>query len=354
MQSRHGFADDGGRRLRAHVAIVESAAGHDRNAEGVEESRPHVVHRHAGGARVGVGRSIGKREIRDPHAPSERDQRGQRRRSNARHAAGAIEQRLLKGERALVRVAVHAEVEGHGNSTVRLEADVHGPRVRQALQKETGRHQQDQRDGKLSGDEEALQTGSRPCIAGALFALEGTDWWRAGAPQGRGDAKEQTGEERYSEREREDQSIRAQVRLERNAGETQEQFCRPHRDEQAQRATASGQHAALNQVLTDEPASRRAERDANGRFSPFCDTAHEEEVGDIGARDEEHGHRRCQQNRRERCRLLLIARWGAANAIEPDGEAFVRRGIRLRDGCRARADRGAGFGSRDSRRQPAD
>ena len=124
------------------------------------------------------------------------------------------------------------------------------------------------------------------------------------------------------------------------------------RQQQSDQAAGDGEHQALGQQLADDAPAAGAERGADGDFLLARERAGEEQVGDVGARDEEHeGHRRHEHQERQAHapdRLLLqrqhAERQPAVRRIEvwmlapQPHRQRVELGSRLRD-RRARLER---------------
>ena len=59
-------------------------------------------------------------------------------------------------------------------------------------------------------------------------------------------------------------------------------------EDQAEHAADDRQHDAFGQQLADDPAARAADRRADRDLAPAAGRAHEQEVRDVGAGDEQH------------------------------------------------------------------
>ena len=64
----------------------------------------------------------------------------------------------------------------------------------------------------------------------------------------------------------------------------------------AARAAERGEHEPFAQELADDPAAARAERGADGDFAPAGGAAREQQVRDVGARDQQHRRDRREQH----------------------------------------------------------
>ena len=67
-----------------------------------------------------------------------------------------------------------------------------------------------------------------------------------------------------------------------------EQLRRPTGDRNAADGAGGREHEAFGQQLADDPPSARAERGAHGELARAARAAGQQEVGDVGARDEQH------------------------------------------------------------------
>ncbi len=114
------------------------------------------------------------------------------------------------------------------------------------------------------------------------------------ALQRRNQAKDDASEERDQERKARDPPVDADGGPEladtRQAGrvDCQQRTNADHPEDQAEHASRQRQHDALGEQLADDPAARAADRGADRDFPSPAGRPHEQEVGDVGAGDEQH------------------------------------------------------------------
>ena len=94
----------------------------------------------------------------------------------------------------------------------------------------------------------------------------------------------------------------------------------------AERAAEPGEDEALGGELADQPLAPRAHRGADRQFLPPSERAREQQVGQVGADDQEHAQRRAAQREDHDPRLL---RELEAEGVDGDVDAFVLLGILL-------------------------
>ena len=128
-----------------------------------------------------------------------------------------------------------------------------------------------------------------------------------GEPRRRG-AEQDAGDER--ERESERQNRRRRRRVDRQEcdprkRERQQQTRRADRDGEAGDAAGDREEDALDQGLHDDLPPRGADREPDGGLRPPRDGAREQQVGDVGAGDEQHQAAHAEKNL-QAARILLL------------------------------------------------
>ena len=103
------------------------------------------------------------------------------------------------------------------------------------------------------------------------------------------------------------------------------------RDDDAAKTAQASEHGAFDQQLSDEPAMAGAERRANGELVHATRPAREQQVGDIGAHDEQDEPDRAEQ--RQQC-LLPAAQKILSERDNVDANAGVVAGV-----CRCQVPR---------------
>ena len=79
---------------------------------------------------------------------------------------------------------------------------------------------------------------------------------------------------------------------------------RPLRDEQAGDRAERGEHDRLGEQLRDQLAAVRADRQPHRHFRGAAGAAHEQQVGNVGARDQQHRAGDDEQDRQRRARFV--------------------------------------------------
>src|SRR5690242_12967797 len=93
--------------------------------------------------------------------------------------------------------------------------------------------------------------------------------------------------------------VREQRDAERNAAPTREHECRDRAEHR--------EHETFRQQLTYEPTSSHAKREPHGNFATTTRTAREQQVGDVGAGDEQDDGRNAAEPECD-SRALRLAR----------------------------------------------
>ena len=173
---------------------------------------------------------------------------------------------------------------------LRLEAGIDRRHLGEAAQEKPGRGDQDDSERDFGNDER----GQRPRTArggyGPAAEAHRPRQRAAAGYQGRHQAKEQAGGERDGERE----SEHAQVQGERNP-QRQElrrdafQHCHSHPgNRDAEAAAERREREVLGQQLAHEPGAAGAERGANRQLLLTLAAAGQQQVGDVGAGNQQH------------------------------------------------------------------
>ncbi|MDQ3137822.1 MAG: hypothetical protein M3Q93_09600 [Gemmatimonadota bacterium] len=148
----------------------------------------------------------------------------------------------------------------------------------------------------------------------------------AGCVQGRGEAEQHAGHERHREREEHHGRIDADLiharqirRIDRDQ--------RPHspeREEQAQASAGQRQQHALGQELTHEPLPAGAKRGPDGDLLRAGRGARQQQIGDVGACDQEHEPDGAQQHQQRGAHIPGGPRGERCGDQAPVGRIGVR------------------------------
>jgi hypothetical protein len=193
-----------------------------------------------------------------------------------------------------------------------LESEVDALRMDEARERQARRRRDNRGDSDLRHDQrpsEILRQTSAPCALDAA----GNDFDNVGSgslPAWQ-DAKEHSGDGRHGERHRDHRSIQRNV-----AKPRQRRRCDRHHHPQEHRSQSDAedapkneQHDCFGQQLPYDATPRRAERGANGDFTPPRSPARRQHSRDIDAGDQQdanHGCREHDERRPEWTRDLVV------------------------------------------------
>ena len=172
----------------------------------------------------------------------------------------------------------------------------------------------------------------RPPPTRSARFLERLHQVRAHGLPGRSAAREDPGEHRRKEGEREHGQVQLDVRL-RRQGEgrhrRQDHAQEDDREADAQHAPEGGQEQALGEELGEDPPPPRPQGRAQRHLAAPCRAASEEQVGDVGAGDEQHEPDRPQEQPHPGDRLA--AQEVVLQRLDARAPPRVRAGVLLGD-----------------------
>jgi hypothetical protein len=315
-------------------ASVNSRPGQQRNPEGAQVARSHLVDAHVD---VGVGSAA---EALDADVAAVADAREQRhgRRADGRDARERTDLRLDPLQhRATARgiVAVERRHERERHHAVDLHAEVDAGDVAQALDEQPRRDEQRHRERDLRGDQRRAEAHGRALAARDLprAGPDGRDQVGARGVQRREEPEQQPGAERHDAGEH--QHRRAKLEGEGGAhpqrcrrDERRHQRQRGVRDEHARGAAQDREQARLGHELCDQVPAPGAERAAHRDLGGAVGAAGEQQVRDVGAGDQHHQPRDREQEGERRARRAAQHALSATAVLDPDlalEEARARR-----------------------------
>ena len=223
----------------------------------------------------------------------------------------------------------------------RDEAGVDAPEARDGAEHEAGADEEDERGRHLDDDEDALGAAARPHATAAPQRVVEVG---AAREEHRHEAEEEPGGERDRHRHGEDAPVDADGggarKIERQ--EREDGARAPGGDEEPEPAAEEREEKALGEELPEEPLAPGAEGDADRELAGPAARAREEEVGHVGAGDEEDERDRAEEDEEERPHVSdhrvgerHQARAGALVGVGiGEGETArdaVEVGLRLRD-----------------------
>ena len=153
----------------------------------------------------------------------------------------------------------------------------------------------------------------------------------------RSESKENAGEKRRAERERQDAPVDTELAHPRNAfGNVRRQHARaPDREQQSDNTAGEREHDALREQLAQYAHASRAEGSANRHLSLASRRSCQQEIGDIRTRDQQN-----ETNRAEECqqRRPNVTDNAFSQGLDLHTSAGVRVGILLFETCGDRVD----------------
>ena len=269
-------------------------------------------------------------------ARAERRSRGQAYGLNAWKATDAVgELRVEQAGSTLILLARQPdEGERHAadERVLRTEARIHLQQLTQAAKQQPGANQEHDRQRELRDDERVSELAApsgacrSPAVLDRVLQLDPRT-----AKRGR-DAEEHDGHERHDEGEREHRRVERhglQV-VEALHGYSADDARAPRRDYQADCRSREPEQQALDEQLSHDSPRAGAEAAPHGDLAAPGAGTHEQEVGDVGTRDQEdHGDRSEQheqwgfdvadelarQRRRQHDRRGRVGRVGVARRL---------------------------------------
>ena len=306
---REPLVDDDHRRRSRVVTLIEFAARRQRDLHRLEKRRPDTEHprcigwelpgsrrrRRYADRRHQHGRSTtcGQRAVRQAHA------------ANARQPAQPFPQIAVQALQRLVLVTHRSRPDREQQHVLPVESQFDGVEVRQRAPEQARGHDQHQRESNLRHDEDLAQPHATPAAAGRSGERTGPNLLQrrhqidAGSLNRRGQPEHQSGEDR--KRERHAQHVPVQLRVQREVfaavGEQEREHAdAPRGEQQAEHATDRGEHHAFGQKLSNDPHPAGADAEPHSDFAPPRRRARQQQVGDVGARNQQNQARHRHQD----------------------------------------------------------
>jgi hypothetical protein len=288
------------------VGAVEVPASHQSDPQVLEIVRADPIP-----GRAGLLSRLRRRMSRHEHelAPVV-GQRVVQRQTCAPYAREACEPLLddaIQGLELFGGVGGGRPVQLHQDSPLNLEAEVLALEIAQAAREHHRTSDEDHGDRRLH-DQQGLARDRRMIASAPPGPAEGVHRARARRKPRRRGTEQRAGDERDGHRETEHHRRGARVdRQERRSGERQRQqeARRAECDCEAGDPAGKGQQDALDERLDDDVAARRADREPDRGLAAPGDRAGEQQVGDVGARDEQHQPAHAKQKLQAAPVLLL-------------------------------------------------
>ena len=196
-----------------------------------------------------------------------------------------------------VAVARLRQQQLHRDRVLGGEARADALQPAEAADQQAGRGEQDQRQRDFGDDEDVAGPRAASAAAAAIAVLERVARIRSRQLQGRQQAAQGAGQQRRQHREDQDAAIDVDGVEPRDLhrADADQRVDAPERDHGAGRAAGRGQRQAFNQQLAHDADPARAERGADRHLAAARGAARQQQVGDVGARDQQHGRHRAEQ-----------------------------------------------------------
>ena len=228
-----------------------------------------------------------------------------------------------------VRKLAAARAKPHRDDVIGGKSRRHALELDETLDQQSGASEEHQRECHFGDDQETAQPAARTAKAALALRIPSpslepgmeigprrADCWRQ--------AKDDAGEDRYGERERENRSVDAEHVEPRDVAGID----RPYdietrqRDQQADRPAHQAEQHALEKQLSHQALPRRAERGADRHFFLAAGGTRQQQVGDIRAGDQQHERDRSEEH--EHCPAHV-----ADDLLEQRNDADGKRPVAL-------------------------
>ena len=334
----HALADDDRRRRGGHLGLGERAPRDERNAQRAEELGRDAVRVAArivlgvqlrlafGGESVALALPSSGRSV--PSAASLTPGTARIRSSSARpRITGSGGGCVVPGARRGRRRGCPRNADAQRQHRRRIEAGVERHQVPDGADHEARADEEHDRHRQLGDDQHAAKPlRARPSLPRAVSLsalLRSTE--RACKPGDEADEQAAGQRDRHREHRDADVEPRRHETRERHRALRDEQGDRAAGEQQAGDGAERRQHAALRNQLTQQPAAPGADRRADGNLAPARFRSGDQQVRDVGARDQQderdRRHQR-QQRGTQRAEQLDVER------ADLDAALLVGIGIR--------------------------
>ena len=350
----HGLVDDRRDRFAGEVGGLEGTPFDHDDPERLEILRADEVD---------VARRLGAAAWRGPAVDDEplaggeaveRQVGGQRHALDAGQRGEAGLQPLMEGATGVVRLVGGRERQRSRQQLLGTPAMVaHGEPI-DAADEEAGGRQQDERERDLGDDEAVAQAMVGPGRRAAAPLLQRLVDVAARRQPGRQDAEQDAGEHRRARGEGEHRAIERhrQAHLPGDLDARAQRIGRPRGHQQAEATAGEPEQHALDQRLADHAEPRRPERGVQREVAGPADVARQLQVGQVGARDQQHAGRQPHREPRQQANRRI----GPGRGERQDGDAAfaIRSGKVAREPRRDRAHARLRRGDRRARLQSSD
>ena len=265
------------------------------------------------------------RSIGDPQVPRETGGgAGETGGANAGEGGDAVKDTVVEGVEALRLVAGELRIGVYEEDVGAVHPHVFAAQILEGAQEQTGEGEEDQGKRNLGDDEcPGQQAVGAPSGGGtgASAGVEDAGNIGPGAAQGGSDAEKNRSQEADAESEEQHTSIGGggEGGMGGAAGdEVEEDAGSPEGDCEADRSAGECQEECLSEDLPHDAAAGGAEREAGAEFPFAGGCLGEEEIGEVGAGDEEHDPDHDHEHRQGR--LVGLAEEGDARSAGQQGD----------------------------------
>ena len=170
------------------------------------------------------------------------------------------------------------------------ESRIHLLQVQQTPHEQARAGKQHERQRNFSDDERLTQSVAASAARSAPFVLQRVARLGARRVQRRHQTEHDRGGDGEAEREQQHAGIECTPRRRGMSHRTGRDQCRlaPRREQQPPAPAEHGERQRLGEQLADDPPATRAERRADRHLAPPHCSSREQQIRDIGARDEQH------------------------------------------------------------------
>ena len=288
------------------VAFGDVASGEERRPErGDPAGRDAVEHRQRsipGNRTIGEPEALGpdprrvaaaQRRAGDVDAPA--PHRAERRRDrdggllDARHRENALVDALVRRETRGRREVGAARVDHREQDAAALEAERHLRQSDKRPQEQAGADEEHEREGDLRQDEPAGHRRVARGARGPSAILHCVDGRATGRAPRRRHAEDERRDEAGGRGEREHAPVQRQLQRHGVRGELRdEEPAAPMSHGHTGRRAHRREQQAFDQQLARQPSARRAQREAHAPFVAPRGRAGEQQVGNVGAGNQQH------------------------------------------------------------------
>ena len=217
-------------------------------------------------------------------------------------------QDLVVGDRQRLVVRV-GQLEARGDQLAGVEAGIDRQHLEQAARDQPGPGQQHERERHLADHERVAQPAAREIRRAPPVGAQHIGQVGPRRPQRAHHADRDSRDQRDPERDQQRGGVHLGAGQERHGAQhhrrhrRDQEIERRQREEDADRAARHRIHHRLGREQPDQLAPIGAERGAHRQLLAARQVPGEEEVGDVGARDEQDQPRRAQEQHHDRPRL---------------------------------------------------